>query len=133
MKGRCACGAVQVETQRRPELVNQCDCSACLRMGVAWGYFHPDEVTITGETAAFTRHDVSEPHIAFHFCPACGSTTNWAGLGDSPQRIGINMRLFEPDDLEGLEARFSDGLRWFGDERPPPRHAPMTIRDRWPT
>ena len=134
MKGRCACGSVQIELKRRPESVNQCDCSACLHVGAAWGYFHPAEVAITGETARFVRSDMPEPSIAFHFCANCGSTTHWSSILAEPRaRTGINMRLFEPDELEGLEVHFSDGLRRQGSSRPPERHAPITIKNRWPT
>jgi hypothetical protein len=134
MKGRCACNAVQVELARRPDFINQCDCSVCLRFGAAWGYFHSDDVTIAGETAQFVRNDVPDPYIAYHSCPACGSTTHWTPLPNGPsERRGVNMRLFEPDDLEGLEVRFTDGLRRQGKARPPDRHEPITIRNRWPT
>ena len=120
---------------RRPEYVNQCDCSVCLRIGAAWGYFGNGEVTIEGETGRFQPSDIAEPGLSFHFCPSCGSTTNWAALAHAPrERMGVNMRLFKPGDLDGLEARFSDGLgREGAGPRPPDRHAPITVRERWPT
>jgi len=134
MDGRCACGTVRVALARLPDYINQCDCSVCLRLGAAWGYFHPRDVTVIGETDRFIRGDVAEPYIAYHFCPACGSSTHWTALPNGPsERTGVNMRLFEPDGLEGLEVRFSDGLRREGKDRPPDRHEPITIRDRWPT
>ena len=86
MQGRCACSAVTLVLAHRPEFLNQCDCSVCLRVGAAWGYFHPRDVTITGETTAFARADMGEPTIAFHFCPTCGSTINWGAAGRRPGR-----------------------------------------------
>lgn len=135
MKGRCACGAIVVALARRPEWINRCDCSVCLRLGAAWGYFRPNEVTISGETSRFVRTDVPKAYSTFHFCPACGSTTHWSRLRENQKpQTGINMRLFEPDDLQGIEVRFSDGLRQApGGPLPPPRHEPITIRNRWPT
>jgi hypothetical protein len=134
VKGRCACGTITLELARPPEWINQCDCSVCFRLGAAWGYFPTDEVTIRGETAHFIRTDVPQAHSAFHFCPACGSTTHWSRLeGSRSQQTGINMRLFEPDELYGIEVRFSNGLRQApGGPLPPARHEPITIRNRWP-
>jgi hypothetical protein len=135
LQGRCACAAVRVDLARRPEWVNQCDCSVCLRVGAAWGYFHLADVTITGPTTGFVRADWAEPTIAFHFCAACGSSTHWAAFPGGPaDRTAINMRLFEPADLEGLEVRFSDGLRRAeGEPRLPERHPRLVIHERWPT
>jgi hypothetical protein len=28
--------------------------------------------------------------------------------------MGLSMRLFDSDDLEGVELRFPDGKNWFG-------------------
>ena len=136
MQGRCACGSVSLTLARRPEQINQCDCSVCLRLGAAWAYFAAEEAEVAGSTAAYTRTDLPDPYIAFHFCLNCGSTTHWAGLEEGPAagRRGINMRLFEPDELDGIEVRFSDGLRReLHGARLPDRHPPIIVRDRWPT
>jgi hypothetical protein len=126
---------MSVELARRPEDINQCDCSVCLRIGAAWGYFHPDEVALAGATTGLARADLANPVIAFHHCGQCGSATHWAALDSGPaDRMAVNMRLFDPDQLDGLNVRFSDGFRRKeGGPRLPERHPRVTIRDHWPT
>ena len=123
MKGTCLCGGVRVTVPRRPEYLNSCDCSACFKLGSLTGYFRPDEVTIGGETQSYVRSNI-EPWIAFVFCPNCSSEIGWTALKPlDPPRMGISMRLFEPDDLVGVPIRFPNGREWDDEaERPAPRH-----------
>ena len=122
MKGTCPCGGVTVTIPRQPEYLNSCDCTLCFRLGALWGYFHPDEVTVSGETKPFVRSDV-KAYLATNFCPTCSAVVSWTSL-EPYERMGVNMRLFDPDELVGLPVRFPDGRAWGDDvdERPPPRH-----------
>lgn len=125
MKGACACGSVAVSVQRKPEYINFCDCSLCRRVGAAWGYYDLAEVSVTGELTSFVRRDLDEVYLATEFCPTCGTTVRWVPLPDrDSQRAGVNMRLFDPAEIAGIESRFPSGLDWV-DERPPPRHPPL--------
>ncbi|QUL38077.1 GFA family protein [Erythrobacter sp. JK5] len=116
MTGGCHCGAVTVTLSRRPEYVNLCDCSLCAKSGGAWGYFCSAEVSVEGETANYRRADYEKPAVEMHFCRTCGTTTHWTLTeyhdGD---RVGVNMRIFEPSELSGIEARTLDGRNWFGE------------------
>lgn len=128
MKASCPCGGVTVSVSRPPEYLNSCNCSACFRLGTLWGYFDPAEVTVAGETGAFTRSDLGEePWIDFNFCPSCSATISWtARRAQEVPRMGVNMRLFGPDQLLGIPVRFSDNANWDGEgERPAPRHEPV--------
>ena len=127
MKGSCPCGGVTVTLRHAPESLNSCNCSACFRLGTLWGYFDPEDVTVEGETRPFTRSDLGEPWIDFNFCPSCGTTISWTARRDlGAPRMGVNMRLFGPDQLFGIPVRFSDNANWDGEgERPPPRHTPV--------
>ena len=122
MKGTCLCGRVTVAVPRRPEYMNSCDCSACFKLGSLTGYFPPDEVTIEGETRSFVRSDI-KPWIAFVFCPTCSANVGWTSL-EPLDRMGVSMRLFDPEELVGVPIRFPNGREW-DDERdmPEPRHA----------
>jgi len=125
IKGSCPCGSVTVTAARRPDYLNSCNCSLCFRLGTLTGYFNPSEVTISGTTKSFVRTDIDPPCIALPFCPDCGATVGWTGLGpqEDPPRMGLNMRLFGPDALIGIPVRFTDGANW--DEsspRPARRH-----------
>lgn len=116
MKGACHCGAIAVELARKPEYINLCDCSLCLKSGGAWGYFTQTDVGVIGEAGSYRRSDYKEPAVQLHFCSKCGTATHWTLTehfeGD---RVGVNMRIFEPKELNGVEARTLDGRNWFGD------------------
>jgi len=74
-----------------------------------WAYYPKSAVEIGGETTRYVRADMADPHLSFHFCGACGATTNWAALpADAPDRMGVNMRLFDPAELKGVELRFGN-------------------------
>jgi hypothetical protein len=84
-----------------------------------WGYYDPTEVSISGDTRTYTRADTAEPAIGTYFCGICGCTTHWLILEafaathpDMPPRMGVNMRLFEVEAVEGVEVRFPDGRAW---------------------
>lgn len=115
----CLCGAVRVETVKRPDFVHECNCTLCAKSGARWGYFHPDEVTVTGATHSYCRQDKDEPAAQVQFCPACGSTTHFT-LTDSAAAkfgnvmLGVNLRLADEADLAGLELRYPDGRAWSG-------------------
>lgn len=116
MKGSCHCGAVDVTLAAEPAYINLCDCSLCLKLGGAWAYYSSADVDIAGSTRAYRRADYDEPAVEVHFCPTCGATTHWILTehyeGD---RMGVNMRLFEPSKIEGIEARTLDGRNWTGE------------------
>lgn len=119
IKLSCLCGAVRVETAKRPDFVHECNCALCTKTGARWGYFHPSEVTVAGETSGYSRQDKAEPAAQVRFCPTCGSTTHFtlteavaAKLGDV--MLGVNLRLADEADLAGIELRYPDGRAWSG-------------------
>lgn len=148
MTGSCHCGKVSVRLARRPAYINLCDCSLCLKSGGAWGYFDAGDVDVTGATQGYRRADYPRPGAEMRFCPQCGATINWApiavseyhtgpqdtgpqdtgpqhaGSQDTGSQLGVNMRLFEPDDLAGIETRTLDGRGWFGTDAVQNRRAP---------
>ena len=119
MTGSCHCGAVSVTLAHKPDYVNFCDCSLCAKTGGVWGYFESPDVTVKGQTSSYRRVDRETPACEMHACPNCSTTTHWHLTehydGD---RVGVNMRIFEPAKLNGVEARFPDGRNWTGDTEP---------------
>lgn len=109
MNGSCLCGRVTIGVPGRPDYLNACNCALCWKLGTLWGYFPRDEVTISGETDAYRREDIATNYITADFCPHCGATTNWTPLDPEGMRIGVNMRLFDPAALIGVEVRYEDG------------------------
>jgi len=109
VKGSCLCGRVAVDVPGRPEYLNACNCTACTKLGALWGYFSATSVQVKGETRAFVRTDAPPSYVRFHFCDGCGTTTHWSPLaGDAGDRMGVNMRLFDPEDLAGVEVRYTN-------------------------
>ena len=115
MTGKCSCGAIMITLTQKPAFINDCDCSFCSPMDAWWGYFKPDDVRVVGHTASFQRIDRAQPAVDAHYCATCGSTTHWTlrpHLGNDT--MGVNMRLFDIFDLQGVEHRFPDGAGWDG-------------------
>jgi len=116
----CLCCAVQVQVDRRPDPIVECNCSACSKTGARWGYFEPEEVQVEGETVAYRRADKPEPSAEFHFCGKCGAITHYvltesAVAKHGNVQMGVNMWLADPADLKGVTLQFPDGRSWSGD------------------
>jgi hypothetical protein len=115
----CHCGRVAISIEAPPVYVNDCNCSLCRKAGALWGYFHPSEVGVEGETNGYSRDDKGEPAVEIRFCAHCGSTTHFVLTDSAVARLGnvqlgINMRLAEASELAGVELRYPDGLAWTG-------------------
>lgn len=106
IEASCHCGAVRIEIADPPETVTDCNCSLCRRLGVLWGYYHVDQVRVTGATISYVQ---GERTIAAHHCPTCGCTTHWSGLGAESTRVAVNARLMDPAVLARARVRKLDG------------------------
>lgn len=120
MTGKCTCGAVSVTIDAPPEYINDCNCSLCRKVGAGWGYFRSASVTTSGETFSFVRTDKESPFCEIHSCVVCAATTHYVLTAAFKERnpsadvVGANMRLFDPDELMGVEVRFPNGKDWPG-------------------
>lgn len=112
MTGSCHCNAVSVTLAARPEYLNDCNCSLCTKVGALWGYLPTADFTVNGATSRYARHDVAQPAVHVHFCPVCGSTTHASVTDPAHDMVIVNMRLFDPVELDGVELRFPDGRAW---------------------
>ena len=116
----CLCGAVRLCLAKRPDFVHECNCTLCAKSGARWGYFHPSEVAVAGETRGYSRDDKAAPNAELRFCPTCGTTTHFV-LTDAAKTkfgdamTGVNMGLAAPEDLAGIELRYPDGRAWSGE------------------
>lgn len=129
MIGRCLCRRVSVRIEEAPAHINICNCDFCRRLGAAWCYFKPGEVTISGETKPFQRDDLSEVWLSAHFCPECGTTTHYEVIHPDGEGVAVNSRLFEQSDLAGIEVRYLDGRKVESEEDDFVRTATGTIGD----
>ena len=112
ISGGCHCGAVRITVPRRPDYINNCDCSLCTKRGATWAYFRPGEVQVEGATQFYVRADTPKPCLATHWCAACGCTTHWTPLLADLDRMGVNASLFDPGAMIGIESRAIDGRSW---------------------
>jgi hypothetical protein len=129
MQGSCHCGAVTIRVPERPPFLNACNCTLCWKVGTMWGYFPVSEVEFSGEVSSYLRSDVPNASMAAEYCGKCGATTNWRRLdADAPDRMGVNMLLFDPAELAGLELRYGD-RRNHERSNPQPSYRPPTIFD----
>lgn len=114
--GTCHCGAVRITLPRRPDYINDCNCTLCTTLGALWCYFPVAEVRIEaapGAIAAYVRADLDENWLSTHHCTTCGTTTHWAPLpGRSLDRMGVNVRMFDEEAMAGVEVREVDGRGW---------------------
>ncbi|MEL6413988.1 MAG: aldehyde-activating protein [Pseudomonadota bacterium] len=121
MTNTCACGSVKVTVKRKPDYIYDCDCTLCRKSGAAWGYYTTDEITAEGQTIAYARRDKAVPIVEIHSCAVCGSTTHF-NLTESYKaehpgvdQVGVNMRLFDAEQLDGVEIQYPNGSAWSGD------------------
>ena len=119
LKLSCHCGQVRLTVQKRPDFINECNCSLCRKSGARWAYFHPSDVNVEGATKTYCRNDKPDPAAAMQFCANCGSTTHFtltlsaqARFGNT--QMGINVALADERELAGIELRYPDGKSWSG-------------------
>jgi hypothetical protein len=55
LKLSCLCSQVRIETPKRPDFINECNCTLCSKSGARWAYFHPSEVIVVGTTKGYSR------------------------------------------------------------------------------
>jgi hypothetical protein len=117
----CLCGQVHVTVDRRPDHINECNCTLCRKSGARWGYFDPAEVDVAGATQGYRRDDKADPNAEIHFCRNCGATTHFVLTESAIARfgrnsvMGVNMWLAEERALAGIELRYPDGEAWSGE------------------
>jgi hypothetical protein len=75
LKLSCLCGRVRIELAKRPDFINECNCTLCSKSGARWSYFHPSEVGIVGVTREYIREDKDDPAAEIHFCESIDQTT----------------------------------------------------------
>lgn len=106
----CHCGAVRISIPRAPETLTNCDCSICRRYGALWAYYTNDEVKVEAALGATAGYSRGRKSIQFVRCGTCGCVTHWEPMAaERSQRMGVNARLFEPEQLGAVRIRRLDG------------------------
>ncbi|MEP2987577.1 MAG: GFA family protein [Parasphingorhabdus sp.] len=109
ISGQCHCGAVQIKVRVLPKEVLQCNCLLCRKTGWVGGYWHPDQVTVAAEDGVLNRYVQGDKTITLWNCSRCGSHTHWMPLTAPPDRMGLNMRMFDSTLWQELPIREVDG------------------------
>ena len=104
--GSCHCGTVRLTLRDDPVEAGECNCSLCRRIGGLWHYCRPDQVSVEGEEVAYRQGDCS---LDTWHCPTCGCSTHWTAVDPNHDRMGVNLRMFEPALWQDLPRRFIDG------------------------
>jgi hypothetical protein len=130
----CLCGEVRVTVARQPDFINACNCTLCSKSGARWGYFHPSEVDVAGDSKGYSRQDKADPAAEVHFCTTCGATTHFILTPSAVARfgnvqMGVNMALADDRELTGIEIRYPDGRGWSGEGGFDYVRAPYVIGD----
>lgn len=106
-RGTCHCGAIVIELRDDPPDAGDCNCSLCRRTGALWHHCSPSLVIVSGEATAYVQGDRM---LTTWHCGKCGIVTHWTALNDpSYDRMGINLRLFDPALWQHLPRRMIDG------------------------
>jgi hypothetical protein len=109
----CHCGAVEISIPRRPRTVTSCNCSICRKYGVLWAYYKAETVHRKAKRGALQSYIWGRKELRFMRCSFCGCIINWERVMPGPQsRMGVNTRLFDPDQLGAVKVRLCDGASW---------------------
>lgn len=107
----CHCGAVRIGIPNAPAAVTNCNCSVCRRYGTLWAYFDAPEVVVEANDGDLQEYETGARTLAFVRCAHCGCVTHWRPLPGRRKsaRMGVNVRMFQPELLGGFTIRFLDG------------------------
>lgn len=106
LQGSCHCGKIGLVLRDTVGEVSECNCSICRRTAGLWHYCRPDQLTVTGEAVAYRQGDCA---LDTWHCGTCGCTTHWTAVDPEYERVGVNMRMFEPAVWKDLPRKLVDG------------------------
>ena len=110
LSGTCHCGAVRVEVPTPPAAVTLCNCSLCRRLGALWAYYKVGTVRVSGHPEHTDGYIWGDRTLRTVRCRHCGCITHWEPLDPKPDgHMAVNVRNFDPDELENLRIRRFDG------------------------
>ncbi len=104
--GACHCGAIRLVLSEDPREATECNCSICRRTAGLWHYCSPRAVTIEGDAVGYIQGDRM---LTTWHCGTCGCTTHWTAIDPDYERMGVNLRMFDPDLWAGLPRKQVDG------------------------
>jgi hypothetical protein len=128
VEGSCHCGAVHWRIAETPQIATACNCTVCRRYGTLWAYgFEGETIEVSGPTLTYSR---GEKNLQFHFCETCGCVAYWSPIKpreDGRRRMGVNLRLAEPDAVAAIPVEHLDAL----DTWEPVERSGRCVADLW--
>jgi hypothetical protein len=92
-----------------PRQVTQCNCSTCRRYGTLWSYYRRSAVSITAPRGKLQDYSVLAGGLKFVRCRSCGCVLCWDGPAKGDLRMGVNMRMFDPELMAAVPVKVLDG------------------------
>ena len=108
-RGSCHCGRIELTLRDDPADAGECNCSICRRTGGLWHYTTPDKVDVAGEGVSYQQGDRS---LDLWHCPLCACVTHWTPTDPAYPRMGVNLRMFDPELWRDLPRRLIDGASY---------------------
>lgn len=108
-QGSCHCGAVRLTLRDTPSEAASCNCSLCRRLGGLWHYCSRELVSVEGRGVAYRQGDCS---LDTWHCGICGCSTHWTAVDPDYERMGVNLRMFDPALWADLPLRLIDGASY---------------------
>jgi hypothetical protein len=108
-KGSCHCGEVKVTIDEPPVNVTECNCSLCRRTGALRAHASPKDVHVEGNADGYRQGDEA---LTLSRCKCCRIATHWTPTDPDYDRMGINLRLFDPVLWASLPRVYVDGASW---------------------
>jgi hypothetical protein len=72
-------------------------------------YYARTKVRFTPSPPPTDTYVWGEKSIVFHRCQTCGCATHWSAVDPAYDRMGVNMRLADPEVLAKARIRPFDG------------------------
>jgi hypothetical protein len=110
LTGSCHCGAIRITVPAIPEVLTNCNCSLCRRLGGLWAYYEVGSVVVEGHPEHTDEYIQGDRTLRTVRCANCGCVTHWEPLAPKAgARHGVNLRNFDPAIVETIKVRRLDG------------------------
>ncbi|KAF2810310.1 uncharacterized protein BDZ99DRAFT_570899 [Mytilinidion resinicola] len=114
----CHCGAICFTVTLTQPLAQQqpisCNCTICSRNGYLLVYPLRSNLVITQGADVLKSYSFGRKRNLHQFCERCGSSVffdpRMAEHGESPDLMGVNVRMFKDIKLDELKLKHFDGL-----------------------
>jgi hypothetical protein len=108
--GGCQCGAVSFEADSTLEMLIECNCSRCRRLGSILTFVQPDQFRLLKGEGDLQTFEFNSHKIEHRFCRTCGIEP--FARGETPRgdkMVAVNVRCLEGVDVWSLEPKQVDG------------------------